>query len=175
MLEQLIFICACSVCVGAAWSDLRARRIPNILTIPALVLALGIRAGLGVEALVAGAAGAAVAFALAAPLFALGGFGGGDVKLLAAVGAFLGLDGLPAAVLVMSLVGGVMALWAVVRRGVLGRTLRNLGRLAKGIGFAVLLRDGAVAEAALPKARPDAVMIPYGVPIAAGALVGLLV
>ena len=62
------------------------------------------------------AAGLTVAFLLGALLFRLGGMGGGDVKLLAAVGAALGLPGFASALLYMSVAAGVLALVARVRK-----------------------------------------------------------
>ena len=95
----------------ACVTDLRTRRIPNVLTFGAALAGLlyqfvsGGIDGLGHAAL--GWLVGAVIFILP---FALGGLGGGDVKLLAALGAWLG----PADVLWLSLytgvAGGVMAL-----------------------------------------------------------------
>lgn len=73
-----------------AWVDARAQRIPNALTLPMMVLALlsmtvhaqtlaGFSWSMGVY-------GAAVALALTLPGFILGRLGGGDVKLLVALG-----------------------------------------------------------------------------------------
>jgi hypothetical protein len=79
----------------AGVSDLRTRRIPNALTVTALGIALALRGATGVEPLASGLAGAVIAFATAIPLVLLGGLGGGDAKMLAATGAFLGPAGLP--------------------------------------------------------------------------------
>ena len=77
--------------LSAAATDLRSFRVPNALTIPALAagvaasLALGGWAGLGWSLL-----GMLVGFSVLAAFFALGGVGAGDVKLFAAMGAWLG-------------------------------------------------------------------------------------
>jgi prepilin peptidase CpaA len=49
-------------------------------------------------------------FLIGAALFAVGAIGGGDVKLVAAVGAWVGLHGLPSFLVVMALLGGALAL-----------------------------------------------------------------
>jgi prepilin peptidase CpaA len=118
------------VMVGV-WTDVRTRRIPNALTITALLAALALRALLGGPALVDGLLGAGAAMVLLLPLFALGGVGGGDAKLLIAVGAFLGPGGFLVAALATAIAGGLMALAWSVRRGVILPVLMNTGGLLK--------------------------------------------
>lgn len=96
------------VCVCAAWVDAAMRRVPNLLTYPAILAGLALN---GLVAPVLASLDAAVAlrwlgspgwsegllgFLLCAGFgimgFAARGLGGGDVKLLAAVGALLGLS-----------------------------------------------------------------------------------
>ena len=74
----------------AAWTDYRNRRIPNILTVSGLAAALLLRALVGPEAILDGLVGALLAFVLTLPLIVLGVMGGGDAKLLIAIGAFMG-------------------------------------------------------------------------------------
>jgi prepilin peptidase CpaA len=162
MVSTLSMLSLIGVAGLAVVLDLRARRIPNVLTYSGLALALALRSFEGPGALAAGLAGVGIALAIALPLFALGAFGGGDGKLLMAVGAFLGPQGLPTALLVTALVGGAMSLLEVMRRGVLLPTLLNMrlaltGRGAGGIGTI---------------ATPGSITIPYGVAIAVGALAG---
>ncbi len=96
------------ICIAAAALDVATRRIPNVLTYPAILLGLGLNAilppileaaGLNVAALWLGASGlrdGLMGFGLCAVIgivsFIARGLGGGDVKLLAAVGALLGLS-----------------------------------------------------------------------------------
>ncbi len=154
------------VVVLAVASDLRTRRIPNALTVSGLGVALALRAVTGLDAFVAGLAGGAIALGLTLPLVVLGGLGGGDSKLLVAVGAFLGPAGLPMALLVTALVGGVMALGLVVYRGVLGATLAHCWQLTRR------LWTPSTAEPLRTLGTPGAIAIPYGVAIGAGAIAG---
>lgn len=166
MIHALSTLALTVVVVLAVASDVRTRRIPNVLTVSGLGVALALRAITGVDAFVAGLAGGAIALGLTLPLVMLGGLGGGDSKLLVAVGAFLGPAGLPMALLVTALVGGVMALGLVVYRGVLGATLAHCWQMIRR------LWTPSTPEPLRTLGTPGAIAIPYGVAIGAGAIAG---
>jgi prepilin peptidase CpaA len=140
MIHTLSTLALTVVVVLAVASDVRTRRIPNVLTVSGLGVALALRAIIGVDAFVAGLAGGVIALGLTLPLVMLGGLGGGDSKLLVAVGAFLGPAGLPMALLVTALVGGVM--WTPSTPEPL-RTLGTPGAIA--IPYGVAIGAGAIA------------------------------
>jgi prepilin peptidase CpaA len=145
--------------------DLRSRRIPNALTVTGAATALVLRAPMGWEALAEGALGVGLALLLTVPLFALNALGGGDVKLLAAVGAFMGPVELVGACLLIGLLGGVLALVEAIRRGTLRVVFLNVLYML-GRWFSPIRR-----ELAPTLTSPAAMAIPYGIPIAAGALI----
>ena len=90
--------------------------------------------------------------------------GGGDAKLFAVVGAFMGPKGFAAALLASAVVGGVLAIVVTLRRGVLLAVLLSCRDL--------LLRAltlGRFGER-LTLASPGAITIPYGVAIAVGSI-----
>jgi len=151
--------------VLAGASDLRTRRIPNALTVTGLGIALALRGAVGVEPLAIGLMGAVIAFVPAVLLVVVGGLGGGDAKLLAAVGAFVGPAGLPTTIFVTALVGGAMGAITVVRRGAFGATVTRCR--------AILATPFGMSSEPLPRlGAPGAIAIPYGVAIGAGALAG---
>jgi prepilin peptidase CpaA len=155
----------------AAVIDFRTRRIPNWLTLSAVLLGLvfqGVTHGL--PGLLAALLGVLVGAGLFFIPFALGGMGPGDVKLMAAVGAFLGPKGALWAVLMTGVAGGVLVLvWALVH-GRLGRTLQRTGSL---VGAAVDPRRRA-AQGGMPTLEKNANWsIPYGVAIAVGVALSL--
>lgn len=162
------------VAAPAAWCDVRERRVPNAVTMGGLLLGLalaGIMAGLA--GLAAAAVGAALGLLVGLPVFLLGGLGGGDVKLLAAVGAFLGPGRLPLALLAIALTGGIMAAVEVVRRGAVRQTVLNLWAIVMSIGpgsFGRWRTRGA--GGALTVDAASAVTIPYAVAIAIGSVAG---
>jgi prepilin peptidase CpaA len=149
---------------AAAWTDYRSRRIPNTLTVAGLGVALLLRAVLGPEAILDGLVGALLAFVLTLPLIVLGVMGGGDAKLLIAIGAFMGPRHFLWAAVLIAIIGGIMAVVDAGRRGVLLPVLYNCGQIMKH--WATLGRWGANRSFA----SVGALTIPYGVAIAAGAL-----
>lgn len=167
-MSETVAIALIIVSIAAAWWDLRRRRIPNALTLGGLLVALLLRSATGIDMLTAGVLGAGLAFGLSVPLFAIGGLGGGDVKLLTAVGAFLGPRQLLLAIVVMAVTGGVMALLTVIRHRAARKTLLNM-RMILSTGFAGG-KKRKKGNLVLPTiGSPDALTIPYGVAIAFGA------
>ena len=98
--------------------------------------------------------------------------GGGDVKLLVATGAFLGPGRFIVAFLATAIIGAVMGVVAAARQRALTSTLLGMRDLAVGTVRRAVLASAGTELPTLDK--PGAVRIPYGVAIAAGALIGLL-
>jgi len=169
--QQPALIAALAVAIMAAVTDLRARIVPNRL------VAAGLLAGVALQAWTLGPfgawralLGAAVGLAIFLPFYLLGGMGGGDVKLMAALGACLGAAGAVRVALVASLFGAVFALAAAARHGALRRCLLRTGRL-----LASWLTRGPRPAQDLTLDAPGAIAIPYAVAIAAGAVLCVLV
>ncbi len=96
--------------------DLRSRVIPDWIAASLLACAaLGIAAGLSGLTWMNFVYGAAMGFALMFPLYALGGFGGGDLKLVVAIGAALGPWALLSVLFWVAVSGGLMAIVALFR------------------------------------------------------------
>jgi prepilin peptidase CpaA len=110
------------VLLVASWVDVRERRIPNYVVAPYLIAGVAARSIAGMDAMAAGLAGLAIAAVTAGGLHLLTGFGMGDVKLLAALGWWVGPSQLRYALPAIALAGGALALvllaTAAVRRHV---------------------------------------------------------
>jgi prepilin peptidase CpaA len=158
----LILVCA------AAATDLARRRIPNKLLLVGVLgaVVLHLCSATPAAALLWAGAGAATGLAVFLPLYSLRGMAAGDVKFLAAVGAF----GTPSAVLGIAVVavcaGGVLGLALVLAKGKLRPLLANLRVLLRP----ALMRLAGMQAAAEPLPGPSVGSIPYGVAIASGAL-----
>jgi prepilin peptidase CpaA len=104
----------------AAWADVRARRIPNVLTGPALLLGLIAHLAVGGwSGFQTSFAGMLIAGAILLPGWLMRWMGAGDVKLMAAVGAWLAWPGALAGVLASLAAGGAVALVYAIRHRVL--------------------------------------------------------
>ena len=151
----------------AAVVDIRTRRIPNLLTFGGAAVGLLYQAWAGGwHGLGQGASGWAVGVALLFPMFFLRGMGAGDVKLLAAVGAWFG----PVAVLRVGLyavcAGGVLALVIGARAGYLGKAFANLWSL-----FGFWRMAGLQPAPGMTLEDASGPRLPYGVAIAAGTAI----
>ena len=83
--------CIAALTLAAIVTDLRARRIPNWLTVTGLVTAIVFHgATAGWDGLKFSLGGFAVGFGVLFVLWVIGGGGGGDVKLMGAIGAWMG-------------------------------------------------------------------------------------
>ena len=149
--------------LAATVTDLHSRRIPNMLVLPFLILGILSAAiahgwsGLGQSLL-----GVLLASALLGLFCFLGGMGMGDLKLCAAVGAWVGPSQLLIALVMTSLIGGVMALVWALTRGFLNEVLRSTAGLVLG------RRKG------LNLANPAARKMPYAPAIALGTILSFL-
>jgi prepilin peptidase CpaA len=124
--------------VAACLCDLKSRTIPNRLNLAIALLAIpfwwasslafwpDVALQVGVALLVSG---------LFAIVFALGGMGGGDVKLVGAVALWLPWQAVLALLVIMSLAGGVLTLVMLIRH----RLAKKQHRLEVPYGVAIAL------------------------------------
>jgi prepilin peptidase CpaA len=126
LLKYFLFsekILAFILLIGSLW-DLHSHKIPNWLTFPAATLALVYHTTMnGSSGFLFSLGGIGVGIAILLPFYLKGGMGAGDVKLLGAVGGFLGPKGVFLAFLFTALVGGIYALILMVSHGYLKKTI----------------------------------------------------
>jgi prepilin peptidase CpaA len=153
----------------ACVTDVRSRRIPNSLTFGAAGAALLF------HLLIDGPAGIAIAVAgwatglmLFLPFFLLRGMGAGDVKLLAALGAWLGPFQVIWLALFAAIAGGVLALVVAVTRGHTRTMFRNVGSM---LLFWYVAGPRPVPEQTLE--RSTSPRLAYAIPIFVGTVITL--
>jgi prepilin peptidase CpaA len=163
------YVAALVVALLGCVTDLRTRKLPNVLTFGAAAGAFGFHlANGGFAGLGWSAAGWLVGTALFFPLFALRGLGAGDVKMLAALGAWLGPAQAVWLAAFSAIAGGVFALGIAIAHGYTKQAFTNVwGLLGYWKVMGMRPHPGMSLEASgTPK-------VPYALPIAAGLVVTL--
>jgi prepilin peptidase CpaA len=152
--------------VSAALIDIRSRRIPNWLVLPFLAagIVFGVSQG-GMAGLEKSLGGIALAAGSMGVLCWLRAMGMGDLKLCAAVGAWIGFSQLGLALIVTAIAGGVMAIVAGALKGSAAKAFDGAGDLL--FGFREL---GFRPNPAFALDNPCRQKIPYAPAIAIGAI-----
>ena len=156
MIGAILMVLLTAACV----SDLRTRRIPNLLVIAVAVAgtAVAVLTKPLVPGLMQAGGGLGTGLAIWLPFYALGMLGAGDVKLFAAASTFLGARSAIEASVYTALYGGVLAfLYMLTRSGVAS----TLIRVSHGVRQPELLRNDPTSH----RRR-----MPYALAIAAGVL-----
>ena len=160
--------------LSAALTDVRHRRIPNLLTGPVFVGGLGAAAALGGWAGLGDALLASCIMALPFLfLFAFAAGGAGDATLMAALGAWLGSLWGSVCLVLVCLAGVLLGLVHASQAGRLDAVLASVSGAARGLFVPFFAPpNGALSArrldpplAALP-AQPGALAMPYGLVIA---------
>jgi prepilin peptidase CpaA len=159
---MLIGACACV-------TDWRSRKIPNVLTLGAALAAFVVfGVMLGFKGFLTSLSGWLVGCLLFLPWFLLRGMGAGDVKLLAALGAWVGPSLVVWVALYAAVAGGILAVGVTLYTGYMRTMLRNVWNLLMFWRIAGVQPhpDLTLATAAGPR-------LPYAFPITAGAVAAL--
>jgi Flp pilus assembly protein protease CpaA len=151
--------------VAAVW-DVRARRIPNWLSMPALGVAFVVACRDGGIGPGAAAAGAGLGIAAFIGPFALRAVGAGDVKFAAVAGAWLG----PRLGLNALLLGSASGLFVALAFAAVGG---RAGRALSAAAGVIWLAAATMSFTSLPPADSEEerlAPIPYALPLASGVL-----
>jgi prepilin peptidase CpaA len=160
-------VVALGVGLVACVTDVRTRRIPNWLTFGAAATAIVVHTALGGSTgAMTSVAGWAIGAALFMPFFLFGGMGAGDVKLLAALGAWLGPRDALWLAIYAALAGGVAAVVVACAHGYLRTALRNVLNL---LTFWVLVGPRPMPRLTLDQA-PQGPRLAYAIPIFLGTV-----
>ncbi|MCX5779945.1 MAG: prepilin peptidase [Firmicutes bacterium] len=145
-------------------TDLKERRIYNVVLLPLLIFGLSYNLFTGgFTGLMQSILGTITGLGILIIPFALGGIGAGDVKLLAVIGAVKGPLFVVYSALGMGLAGGIIALLILTYQGSVINTLKSFFRgiwLMLITGFKVIKFDF----------DNEKTMLPYGLAIAIGVV-----
>ena len=159
----------------SAITDVWKFKVHNILTLPLLASGLIYHAfDGGTQGFLLSLAGAACGFFLLVLLYILGGMGAGDVKLMTAIGAWLGLPLTLYVFIGSSLAAGIYALFVIVLYRRTGETWINLKIIWVRI-TAIFRHLGSEDRIEMEVVRPDrrGRIIPFAAMIAIGVLAAL--
>jgi prepilin peptidase CpaA len=161
------------VVITAAIFDLRWRRVPNWLTVSGVLLGVVLNTLLlPSQGLLSSLEGVGLALLIYVPLYLLRGMGGGDVKLMAAVGAIAGPGNWLRIFFLTLIFGAVAAIILIFVKRRVRRTFQNIGLIL------VSLRSGHAPYAKNPELdvrEEKGVRLPHAVTIACGAIAFLVV
>jgi prepilin peptidase CpaA len=168
--SDLTYPAAATACalVGSVF-DVKSRRIPNFITMPAFLFGLALHLALGGwRQLVSALAAGVICGAIFLVFYLAGGMGAGDVKLILAVGCIAGLSHVAYLLVLTALSGGVMAIVWAVARGRLQQTIMNVGELASHHRH-----EGLQPHPDLNLKNAATLRLPYALAIAGGSILTL--
>lgn len=167
MSELVLQIILIAVLLTAVVTDIRSYRIPNWLTMPAMVGGLLIHTLInGTSGLVVSLEGLALGLGLFLILYLMGGMGAGDVKLMAAVGSFLGPRGVLYAAMLTGLLGGLYAVAATASCWGLRASVQQAVAMLTTLSFP---REGT-----LPVTKRAPLRLRYALAISLGTLLSMM-
>jgi prepilin peptidase CpaA len=127
---HLVTLFLAIVVATASITDLFSFRIPNWVTYPTLAIGISyFSIAKGSEGFLFSLAGAGAGFSLLILPYMIGGTGAGDVKLMAAIGSFLGVHGIIIVFFLSCILGGAYALFLLASKRLLFSTFRRYGRI----------------------------------------------
>jgi prepilin peptidase CpaA len=162
----MVHVVALAIAACACVTDLRSRRIPNLLTFGGAVAGVLFHAVTGsTHGLLMSTGGWVVGLMVYLLPFLLGGLGAGDVKLVAALGAWLGPHDVAWLALYAGVAGGVGALAIALLHSYLSQAFRNIYLLLMHWRVAGMrpLHEVSLAGSAGPR-------LAYAVPVLAGLI-----
>ena len=158
-----------AIAAAASITDVTTRRIPNMLTFGAAAAALLVRGVLfGMPGVIDASAGWLTGFIIVFPLFFVRGLGAGDVKLIAALGAWFGAVDAVWLALYTAVVGGIVGIGYSLARGYLRTALTNI----KVIG-SHWMYSGFQPVPGITLDNAERPRLPYALPIFFGTMVTL--
>jgi len=158
----------CVVLIIAAYIDGKELRVPNWITFPLIITGLVFNTLLaGWAGLGGGLLGMVVGLVCLLPLYAVGGMGAGDVKLLAGVGAWLGWKVTFYGFAISTVVGAVMAVGMMLYKK---DTKKHCANLLMILSEWTQIRNPKKLSEIAAERKPRMLLLPYGIPICIGCI-----
>lgn len=163
------------IVIALAYIDLRQRRIPNLIVLPAALIGLAINSLQGWHGLWFGGKGWLIGLALLFGPYLFHVMGAGDVKFLAAVGAFVGGVEVVRVLLLTLLIYPLLALVFLIQQRKVRLTLKRFTKLTSKLfgAFISPLKIYASQLEANDNPHIASATTPFGLAISIGTLLAL--
>lgn len=153
----------------AVVTDILYRKIPNAVTLPAVIFGLVCHTYLsGLDGFLFSAGGLFLGIGPLLVFYLMGMMGAGDVKLMGAVGSILGPAGVFQAFLFTAIIGGV---YAIIVMAAKGQLMDFLKRIILSLKLSLLTRRPQL----LPAESKASSILCYGIAIGAGTVLSLFI
>jgi prepilin peptidase CpaA len=171
-LQPLVQVLLALVVILAAVFDYRVHRVPNWLTLSGVLAGIGLNSFLfQTPGLWISLKGLGLALLIYVPLYLLRAVGGGDVKLMATLGAIAGPANWLGIMVITSLFGGIAAIVLVALKHRLRRTLKNIWLILTSLAHGKTPFEN---NPQLDVRSEQALRLPHAVVIAFGTIAFLL-
>jgi prepilin peptidase CpaA len=145
-------------------TDIKNRKILNIVTLPAIIIGLIYYTTVqGLEGFLFSGKGFLLGLSLLLIPYLLGGMGAGDVKLMAAIGALMGTSFVLYSFVYIALIGGFISVVLIIKKNGVKNSL-------KSFYFQVFFLRGNLGSLLFSKDKSSSISFPYGVAIVFGTL-----
>jgi prepilin peptidase CpaA len=156
------------ILLPAAVFDYRYHRIPNIVSLSGWILGPLLYAVLDtLPGVLSSIYGFLLIFAFALPLYIVGWMGAGDVKLMAGVGAIVGIEHAPTVFMGIVISGAVMGIIMLLHSKLFKESFQRYGAM---LGVSVALKKPTYLA---PNVQEQKVVMPYALPIAVGTFLSI--
>lgn len=172
--DHWVFWAVSLFAIVAAYIDGKELRVPNKLTFPMIIagwiystIAYGVQGDGWYYGLMWSLAGTAVGVLTLLPAYSIGGMGAGDVKMMAAIGAWVHCSITWHAFMVSTIVGALLAVAMVIWSGDVRKHIDQFFYIANEI---FLIRNPEKLSKIAAERKPRMKLLPYGIPLAIGTV-----
>ncbi|MDG2185354.1 MAG: A24 family peptidase [Mariniblastus sp.] len=170
--------------IVAAYIDGKQLRVPNKITYPMIfagwiysMISYGVAGDGWYMGLLWSLAGTAVGLATLLPAYSIGGMGAGDVKMMAAVGAWVYCWTTFYAFCISAIVGAILAVFMIIFSG---EAKKHWNQMFYILNEIMTVRNPETLSSIAAERKSSMRLLPYGIPLAIGtvtyfAWMGLLV
>lgn len=162
-MSQWLIIMLFFILLPAVIFDCKYHRIPNIISLSGWVIGPVLYAiSETLPAISSSLYGFIFIFVLSFPFYVLRWMGAGDIKLMAGIGAIVGLEYAPEVLLSIVLTGALMGIILLLYHKLLKDSLQRYGAM---IGIGITLKKPVYLP---PNENEQKIVLPYALPISVG-------